>query len=121
MLRFITWFQQRARPRIIGMVTLAYLLCALGIMQPGVKKLEKLSGKPVDILDLQLGFSVEKSTIHTFRLLCGRSSGSSHFFGLGRYFVSIDLWVTAFLVAGRFFSKRQNPICRDGSGSGRSG
>ncbi|MFN7300531.1 MAG: hypothetical protein ACK5U7_03555 [Bacteroidota bacterium] len=61
MLRFITWFQQRARPRIIGMVTLAYLLCALGIMQPGVKKLEKLSGKPVDILDLQLGFSVEKA------------------------------------------------------------
>jgi hypothetical protein len=61
MLRVITWFQQLARPRILGSVTLAYLLFALGVMQPGAKKLEQLSGKPVDILDLQFGFSVEKA------------------------------------------------------------
>lgn len=61
MLRVITWFQQLARPRIIGLVTLAYLLFALGVMQPGAQKLEQLSGKPVDILDLQFGFRVEKA------------------------------------------------------------
>lgn len=61
MLRVITWFQQLARPRIIVLVTLAYLLLALGVMRPGAQKLEKLSGKRVDILDLQFGFSVEKA------------------------------------------------------------
>lgn len=59
--RVLSWFQTKARPRAIALVTLIYLFFALAVMQPGAQKLEKLSGKPVEILDLQFGFTVEKA------------------------------------------------------------
>lgn len=57
MLRLILRLQQLAQPGIILLSMVSFLVVAVGVMQPGAKKLEKLSGKPVEILDLQWGFS----------------------------------------------------------------
>lgn len=61
MLRVIGWFQQAAKPRMLLLATVVYLMVAFGLMQPGAKKLEQLSGQPVKILDLQVGFTQEEA------------------------------------------------------------
>ena len=53
--------QRLAKPKCVLVALAAVVFMAVGVMNPCAAKLEKLSGQPIKILDLQFGFSPNKA------------------------------------------------------------